>query len=145
MTTAAPEASQARPEAAIGPAMICPCTNRLWTRASIRPARNSERKFTPIESARSPATLRKTMRRVRVRETLGDEELPGALQPAGDARTTTRLHCGGSLAEGVALSFRIALRRGAGPHLGPCDFCGSIEHVVCRVLNMPSSSGHGRH
>ena len=30
-------------EAAMAPAMISPCTSRLWTRASIRPARNCDR------------------------------------------------------------------------------------------------------
>jgi hypothetical protein len=30
-------------EAASAPAMISPCTSRLWMRASIRPARNWER------------------------------------------------------------------------------------------------------
>src|SRR6266852_4079158 len=53
-------------DAAIAAAMISPCTSRLCTRASIRPARNCDRYRMPTTSASRPATLRNRMRRVRL-------------------------------------------------------------------------------
>src|ERR1051326_402346 len=53
-------------EAAIAAAMISPCTSRLCTRASIRPARNCDKYRMPTTSASRPATLRNRMRRVRL-------------------------------------------------------------------------------
>src|SRR5712691_792663 len=53
-------------DAAIAAAMISPCTSRLCTRASIRPARNCDRYRMPTTSASRPATLRNRMRQVRL-------------------------------------------------------------------------------
>src|SRR5258707_200997 len=52
--------------AATRAAMISPCTPRLCTRASIRPARNCGKYRMPMTSASSPARLRRTIRRVRL-------------------------------------------------------------------------------
>src|SRR5262249_21197344 len=78
------------------------------------------------------------------REALGDEELPGARHPADDARKPARLN-GWGLAADLARGLRAVLRTGRSPQLSPGDFCGWIEHVVCRVSSMPAASGHRRH
>ena len=95
----------------------------------------------PMESANSPATLRKTMRRVRL------EKL--CVMKNCQARGTQPMMCGKSarlhwrsLNGDLAVGLRVVLIRGVSPHLGPCDFCGSIEHVVCRVSTMPAFCKH---
>ncbi len=66
------------PDAAMALAMISPCTSRLCTRASIRPARNCDRYSVPTTRATRPATFSETMRRVRLEKRLGEEEPAGA-------------------------------------------------------------------
>ena len=86
----------------------------------------------PIESASSPATLRKTMRRVRL-EKLWVMKKCHARGSQPMMRANPR---GGATAASPPLSpsvARIVLGRGLRAHLGLCGFCGSIEHVVCRV------------
>src|SRR5208282_4448368 len=64
-------------------------------------------------------------------EALADEELPGALQPAADPGETAGPQRRG-LIDGRGLDRGLDPGRSVGLRGGPCDFCGSIEHVVCR-------------
>ena len=128
-------------EAAMAPAMISPCTSRLCTRASIRPARNWREIDDADGKREQPGDVEDDDAAGEARGALRDEKLPGAAQPLGHlaqaARGRPRLR--------LAAGFGLGLSFDGGQRRGPCrGFCGSIEHVVCRVPSRPDPAIAGR-
>ena len=94
----------------------------------------------PIDSASSPATLRNTMRRVRLEKLWVTKNCQTRRSHRADACATPRrapaLSAGGGLAAGLRPK-----PRGTAP--SSVDVCGSIEHVVCRGFGQPPPMWQG--